>query len=339
MRWSDVIPSIAPGSATDADIVPWQMNTSSGTFATFQSYIQNNAVGVPVGWSPDGQSCDRKLSRGNVPLENDIKQLVKDPVALGTGTSADNPVNWIWWGSFGVFSAFPSDSNFTRSGTTVQAIAAPVNGILPSTSRIIANTYPIGRTLYQVTRKFDADCAKTAGVCDFVGNTGPAIPSDGHDRPGRHRRFEWSLRCDPGVHPVHLPGQCAPARGRPVHRDEPLLGDHDRHQQCRIHGGPECAAHDRIPRARCSRSTRSDSERREGLPATGGPSSASAGRFGRRTKTDARDIDKPRPSCARVSSRRSALQPSVASRRRSTTTSACTAIAQPLLNGRNADQR
>ncbi len=177
MRWSDVIPSITPGGADDADIVPWQMNTSSGTYATFQSYIVNNATGVPTGWSPNGQSCDRKLASGNVPLENDIKQLVNDPVALGTGASADNPVNWIWWGSFGVFSAFPYDSSFTRSGTTVQAIAAPVNGILPSTSRIIANTYPIGRTLYHVTRKMDADCAKTAGACNFVGNPGPAIVS------------------------------------------------------------------------------------------------------------------------------------------------------------------
>ena len=177
VRFSDVIPSISPGGTGDADIVPWQMNTSSGTFATFQSYITNNATGVPPSWSPNNQACDRKLASGNVPLENDIKPLVNDPVALGTGTSADNPANWMWWGSFGVFSAFPFDSSFTRSSTLVQAIAVPVNGILPSTARIIANTYPIGRTLYQVTRKSDADCAKTSGSCDFNGNPGPTIGS------------------------------------------------------------------------------------------------------------------------------------------------------------------
>jgi ABC-type phosphate transport system substrate-binding protein len=179
VRWSDVISTISPGSATDADIVPWQMNTGSGTFGTFQSYIATNATGVPPGWSPDAQACDRKLANGNVPLENDIKPLVNDPAVLGTGTSADNPVNWIWWGSFGVFSSFPYTSAFTRSGTPVQAIAAPVNGILPSSSRIIANTYPIGRTLYNVTRKSDADCPKTGGVCDFTGNVGPSIPATG----------------------------------------------------------------------------------------------------------------------------------------------------------------
>jgi hypothetical protein len=175
VRWSDVVPSISPGSATDADIVPWQMNTGSGTFGTFQTYIQTNATGVPSGWSPNAQSCDRALASGQPPLENDIKPLVNDPAALATGTSADNPGNWIWWGSFGVFSAFPYTSNYTRSGTPTQAVAAPVNGILPSTSRIIANTYPIGRTLYNVTRKFDADCAKTAGACDFPGNPGPTV--------------------------------------------------------------------------------------------------------------------------------------------------------------------
>ena len=33
----------------NVDIVPWGLNASAGTFASFQSYIQNNASGVPVG--------------------------------------------------------------------------------------------------------------------------------------------------------------------------------------------------------------------------------------------------------------------------------------------------
>jgi hypothetical protein len=182
MRWSDLIPSLAGTPRGNVDVVPWGMNSSSGTFGTFQSYIQNNATGVPAGWSPDGQTCDRKLTSGLFPLENDAKGPLNDPATLSTDpASPDNPDNWIWWGSFGAMSAFPFLSNFTRGGTTFNATPAPVNGILPSSSGIIANTYPIDRTLYHVTLKRDADCAKTAGVCDFVGNPGPALPTSGTD--------------------------------------------------------------------------------------------------------------------------------------------------------------
>ena len=182
IRWSDLIPSLAGTARGNVDVVPWGMNSSSGTFATFQSYITNNATGVPSGWSPDGQTCDRKLTSGLFPLENDVKGPLNDPATLSTDpSSADNPDNWIWWGSFGAMGAFPFLSNFTRGGTTFNATASPVNGILPSSSGVIANTYPIGRTLYHVTLKRDADCPKTGGVCDFVGNPGPALPTSGTD--------------------------------------------------------------------------------------------------------------------------------------------------------------
>ena len=107
---------------------------------------------------------------------------MNSPASLSTAAnSVNNPANWIWWGSFGAFSAYPATSKTVRSGTTVTAIAAPVNGVLPSTSGIIANTYPIGRTLYHVTRKNDADCPKTSGTCNFTANPGPAIAAGGTD--------------------------------------------------------------------------------------------------------------------------------------------------------------
>jgi hypothetical protein len=182
MRWSDVIPSLAGQPRGNALIEPWGMNSSAGTFATFQTFIQQNASGVPANWSPNGQSCDRKLQSGLFPLENDIKFEVNDPVTLSTDpASVDNPDNWIMWGSFGVFSAFPYTSNYTRQAHSYQLVPAPINGITPSSSGIIANSYPIGRTLYHVTLKRDADCVKTAGVCDFAGNPGPAIAAGGND--------------------------------------------------------------------------------------------------------------------------------------------------------------
>jgi hypothetical protein len=180
MRWSDVIPSLVGTPRGNVDMVPWGLNASAGTFASFQSYITNNASGVPVGWSPNGQVCDRKLASGLFPLENDMKPMLNDPVTLSTDpSSADNPDNWIAWGSFGVMSAFNYLSAYTRQAQSFQAVASPINGILPSSARIIANTYPIGRTIYHVTLKRDADCAKTAGACNFGANPGPVIPATG----------------------------------------------------------------------------------------------------------------------------------------------------------------
>jgi len=173
------------GRAGTDPIIPWGMNTGSGTFGTFQGFIGATS---PV---PSSPGVDQGLhdSTSNFPFENDIKPIVNDVTANGIPapvsgaacaagvptaaalTSPCNPDNWLWWGSFGVFKAFPYESSF--SGITHAALS--VNGRVPSSSNILANTYSYGRTLYHVTKKADADCAKTAAACDFTGNPGPAI--------------------------------------------------------------------------------------------------------------------------------------------------------------------
>jgi ABC-type phosphate transport system substrate-binding protein len=184
--WSDIASlGIAPGSANDAPIVAWGMNSSSGTYATMNDYLIANG-GAPAGWAANNQACvKKKIAATNIyALENDIKEIVNSPdiAALSTvANSPNNPKNWIWWGSFGGFSAYPALSKTVRAGTTVTAIASKVNGILPSTSNILANTYPIGRTLYHVTRINDADCPVPAALCSFSGSPGPAIPGGGTD--------------------------------------------------------------------------------------------------------------------------------------------------------------
>jgi ABC-type phosphate transport system substrate-binding protein len=177
---------IANGSANDGPIVAWGMNPSSGTYGTFNDYLIANG-GAPSGWAADNQACVKKSDTVNnlYALENDIKNIVNAPSqpALSTANDVNNPKNWIWWGSFGSFSAYPALAKTTRGGTTVTAIAAKVNGVLPSTSGVLANTYPIGRTLYHVTRINDADCPTPSALCDFTGvaNQGPAISGGGND--------------------------------------------------------------------------------------------------------------------------------------------------------------
>lgn len=187
-RWAQV-PSlgITAGGANDGPIVPWGMNSSSGTYATFNSYLQTNG-GAPANWAANGQSCVRFLgaSSSTAPMENDIKPLFNAAGANLTTTdseSINNPNNWIWWGSFGELSSFSYKSNYqypVGTGNTWNAIPLPVNGSIPSSSKILANTYPIGRTLYHVTKNTDADCPGSTNpgdACNFTANPGPTLPS------------------------------------------------------------------------------------------------------------------------------------------------------------------
>jgi len=182
--WSD-IPSlaIAPGSATDGPIVAWGMNPSAGTYASWNQYLIA-AGGAPAGFLANAAACVKPIQTGPTiySIENDIKPIVNSVATLSTAAnSVNNPANWIWWGSYGAFSAYPATSKTVKAGTTVTAIAAPASGVLPSTSGILNNTYPIARTVYHVTRKAQADCPKTAGVCNFTANPGPALAAGGTD--------------------------------------------------------------------------------------------------------------------------------------------------------------
>ncbi len=181
MTWSDIDPTVFAGD--HADIIPWQMNTGSGTYNQFKAYVAG--ASGDASFDPNtsgGTGCARALNAGgSQPLENDVKPLINDPSNATFGTGNDNPENWLWWSSFGVLSAFPFTSGVTRAGTLYQATAAAVgtgtSSFLPSTS--LTSQYPIKRTLWNVSRKGDADCPAvlTAGVrtCDFTGQPGPTI--------------------------------------------------------------------------------------------------------------------------------------------------------------------
>jgi hypothetical protein len=190
-----------------APIVPWSMNSHSGTYADFNTYVQNNTSPKQTTFAVDTKAtlygpltsnnptpttagdCVREVNTANnaLPEENDIKPLLDDVASNYTGgvdtvdvNSTNNPNNWFWFGSFGLLSAYPFLSNpaltinaTTSGGTSVQKVSylsapVPITGILPSGSNIGAGTYPIGRTLSVVTKKTDADCPVVAGACNFA---------------------------------------------------------------------------------------------------------------------------------------------------------------------------
>ena len=151
------------GGPNDGDILPWGMNTSSGTFGTPRRMYRSQQ-------RPRGLDAEQRRvcesSGGATPLENDMKPLITTGRAQHRA-SPDNPENWMWWGSFGVFSAFPFTSQSTRNSTAFMATQARINGTFAGFGNILP-PWPICRTIFHVTRKADADCVKTAGATTDV---------------------------------------------------------------------------------------------------------------------------------------------------------------------------
>jgi ABC-type phosphate transport system substrate-binding protein len=162
-----------------APIVPWGMNSGSGTFADFDSYVAANATGVPAGWTVDN-SCEKTLAGSVDPLENDTKPLLQDVQANDGGISTDptskqDPANWIWFGSYALLHNYSFLSAPLQFGTTYNTNPVGINGITPSTTNIHSGGYPIPRVVSLVTANADASCpVNTAGTgCDFSAGTQP----------------------------------------------------------------------------------------------------------------------------------------------------------------------
>lgn len=120
--------SFLTGVAGDsAPIVPWGMNTSSGTYATFQTYLGG-----------DPNTC--------TPPEREIFENNNAPV-IESGLAA----NSIWWMSYAEFKTIPNKR------LTAQNFGQ-VDGVGLSDGTIATNAYPIRRFVWHVVR----DTAETA---------------------------------------------------------------------------------------------------------------------------------------------------------------------------------
>lgn len=98
--------SVANLPDANAPIIPWAMNSNSGSFADFNLWVSKNAVGVPSGWTINN-GCERQLTTGgaapkSLPLENDFK-----PIVVEGGDNGYNPSLYTWptagtaWGASG----------------------------------------------------------------------------------------------------------------------------------------------------------------------------------------------------------------------------------------------
>lgn len=143
-NWNQIDPSLP-----SATIEPIGMNSSSGTYNTF-----NTLVGVVA----NNNSCVKRIGgpTGVYPFENDVKPIINDP--------AINEDNAIWWMSWAEFRSF----DYKRGSAKLWKI----DGKDLNTTTVNNSTYPLTRLVYHVTK--DPIAPAGPGSSDIVGADGGA---------------------------------------------------------------------------------------------------------------------------------------------------------------------
>ena len=129
------------GNSADATevIQPVGMNASSGTYASFKSFL---------GFEPNAGACVKKLDDPDgagpqaaiYPFENDLK-----PVIAATGINDNNAIWWMSWANFRAFS-------YKRQ----TAVAWTIDSKSLTAASVSNNSWPATRFIYHVTKAADA---------------------------------------------------------------------------------------------------------------------------------------------------------------------------------------
>jgi ABC-type phosphate transport system substrate-binding protein len=174
-------------------IIPWSVNTNSGTYASFLTYLGNPTLGT----------CVRVLTTGVAPFENDVKPILADQGPVPGYGPDDDENNYLIWMSTANWLTYPFTKNGFVDGNLNPATAnqpinsfqATIEGTTPSDATLFNSTYAIMRTVYHVTRNADADCRQTAGSAGPCDNVGAEVYGADTGKRGAVREFtEWMCR-------------------------------------------------------------------------------------------------------------------------------------------------
>lgn len=196
-NWNQIPPA---GTYAAGPIFPYGINPASGTFASFRDYLRG--VSGNATFDPNAQSCVRKVAgadgiNGNsddvFAFENDLKIQLTDKGPDNTlGTPDDDDNNMFTWSSASILT-FPY---LLQSGKPWS-----ITGIAPDPGTILAQTYPINRTVNHVTRNVDADCRTPAGSAGTCNNSSSENYGADTGKPGAVREFtRWLCKLNNSQH-------------------------------------------------------------------------------------------------------------------------------------------
>lgn len=166
-NWSTI-----PGQAAGT-IRPYGMNSNSGTYKTFKTYLGASNCGVAVDPNTNGLQVGSGPTAA-FPFENDLKPVLADAATKGYVAS-----DIVWWGSFGELKTY---------GYKLQnASFWQVNGVSIGTGTIANNSYNINRILFRVTPDASITLTGTNAGNTVLSTTGATSGKGG----GVRRATEW----------------------------------------------------------------------------------------------------------------------------------------------------
>lgn len=120
-----------PGGIAGQPIIPWGVQTGSGTYQTFRNYL-----------GADPNNCS--------PAERRVQENDAGPIAAAGPDVHGDSISWF---SLGRYLSAP----FTRQGGATTS----VNGVDADPGTILTNTYPISRDLFLVQKNNSSQATKT----------------------------------------------------------------------------------------------------------------------------------------------------------------------------------
>ena len=163
------------------------VNSNSGTESTWASFAESGVSSGGCAANADSNAAANGVANSRQALENNASQVGDFALAdygSDLGAQADEIASSIYYESDGVFSSttyagavcFPDvvQLNGCDGGSTVySAVETKANGVNTSDAGILANNYPLSRTLFNIFNKTNVT-ASTAGfvnwICDSQGD-------------------------------------------------------------------------------------------------------------------------------------------------------------------------
>ncbi len=151
------------------------VNPASGTEATFVSYV-NGSAATKCSTTNGNAANDPNPATAPTPnsphvaLENNTSQVGDFAVSDFPGDTASQAVevaSTLYYASNGVLNTVPFSGSVTVGGTTFTASKVTENELSPSTVRILGNSYPTARTLWNIY-KSDTIRASTGGLLNWI---------------------------------------------------------------------------------------------------------------------------------------------------------------------------
>ena len=172
------------------------VNTASGTEATWASYANSGAsaggcasnTNTNAASGPNPTTATGDNAGQHIALENNSSQITDYAAADWPGDFAAQAVeaaSTLYFISNGIYSTNTYSAGGQINGTVYSTTKISVNGLSPTTPRVLANTFATSRTLFNIYRTGTVR-ASTAGFLNWICDSNTAIAKQKDNNTGKN---------------------------------------------------------------------------------------------------------------------------------------------------------